>query len=94
MIQTFIYLTPVIALVALLWSSKSWIKNFFVKKTTLAMLSEYDTVKNNPAVKFALSWKNPNCGKKQDEELFRSNGKAISASESYKQLRRKVFELV
>jgi hypothetical protein len=93
MIQIFIYLTPVVALIALLWSSKIWKKVFAGKEPALAVTSAYDSIKSKPAVQFTLNWRNPNRGKKQDERVFRLNGKKISASESYKKLRKHVFEL-
>jgi len=94
MIQTFIYLTPVIALIALLLSNRNWIKGLFSKKVVATVATNgYDNVMKNKALQFALKWRNDNNGKKQDESVYRNNGKTISQSEAYKSARKKIFEL-
>jgi len=93
MIQIFIYLTPVIVVFALLWSFRGWIKSLFSDKYVKNNpTNEYDVVKQQPAVRFASSWRMFNDGKKQEEVIFRTNGKKILNSESYKLTQKEVFK--
>ncbi|MDR1417038.1 MAG: hypothetical protein LBJ57_06430 [Prevotellaceae bacterium] len=95
MMKTFIYIViPAIALVALIWSNKSVVKSFFARKKVQVepTSSAYDIAMSNPAVQFALSWKNNNSGTKQAETVFRNNGKVISHSASYKKIHKMALE--
>ncbi|GHT49352.1 hypothetical protein AGMMS49982_02670 [Bacteroidia bacterium] len=93
MMQQFIYSIPVFALIAILWSNKNWIVNRFKKKDVRRTIGEYDAVMSNEAVQFAINWRNRNHGTKQAEAVFRTNGKIISESTSYKEIQKKVFEI-
>jgi len=88
-----IYSAILFATVALLWSNRGFIKKIFsLKKVEIVEINDFDVVMKNEAVQFALKWRNDNVGKKQNESVYRGNGKAISKSEAYRALRKNVFE--
>jgi hypothetical protein len=88
-----VYSTMLFAIIALLWSERNFIKKLLFKKTvTSVSANEYDVVMNKEAVQFALTWKGENHGSKQNENVFRENGKKISKSETYKNIHKKIFE--
>ena len=88
-----VYSTMLFAVIALLWSKRNFIKKLLPQKVVPTSTNEYDTIMKNKAVQFALNWKNDNNGRKQNESVFRNNGKKISKSEAYKSVRKKVFEI-
>jgi hypothetical protein len=92
-----VYSTMALAAIALLWTERCFIKRLvkkalYRKAATSVLPNEYDTVMKKEAIQFALSWKDDNHGSKQDENVYRENGKTISKSETYKNIRKKVFE--
>jgi hypothetical protein len=93
-----VYSTMLFAVIALLWTKRNFIKRNFIKKllppkVVPTSTNEYDTIMKNKVVQFALNWKNSNHGRKQNENVFRNNGKKISKSEAYKSIHKKVFEI-
>jgi hypothetical protein len=93
-----VYSTMLFAVIALLWSKRHLIqmllfKMLLFKKALPESTNEYDIIRENKAVQFALNWKDENQGTKQDESVFRENGKRIAKSKTYKSAHKEVFEL-
>ena len=88
-----IYIIPLIALIAIFWSSRNAVKKLLIKeKVALASKSEFCNIINKPYIVSALSlFLVTNHGTKQDETTFRNNGKIISLSESYKNIQAEAF---
>lgn len=93
MTQNLIYIIPAIALIAILWSGRSLITRFLKKKEApmpakgnfLNSIKKADIV---VALSFMLF---PNHGVKQEETVFRNQGKHNSQSDSYKNLQANIF---
>ena len=99
MIQNLIYIIPVVALIAMLWSSRNAIRNMIKKlfpakeKITLDTKSEFSKIINKSYILFVLSFLlSTNHGKKQEETVFEDRGKNNSQSESYKNIQINVFK--
>jgi hypothetical protein len=93
MTQNLIYIIPVVALIAMLWSSRNAIKKFFKKETVPVPASGrfFDIVKRVDilaALSFLLF---TNHGEKQQEEVFRNQAKQNSQSESCKNMQANIF---
>jgi hypothetical protein len=86
------YSTMLLAAVALLWSQRNLIKKLLSKKVASSSTNEYGAIMKNKAVQFALNWKDDNHGEKQNESVFRKNGKIISKSEAYKITHKQAFD--
>jgi hypothetical protein len=93
MTQNMIYIIPIVALIAILWSNRNVIKKLFTKgKIALVAKSEFSKIITKHDIEIALSFLLfTNHGKKQEETVFRNQGKLNSLSSSYKNIRANVF---
>lgn len=95
MTYNMIYIIPVIALIAILWSSRNVTNNLFTKKKVVPPAdSDFFNIIKKPDILIALSFlRFTNHGKKQEESVFRNQGKCNLLSESYKKIQANVFTI-
>jgi len=87
-----VYSAMLFAAIAMAWSYRKRLKNgLFPRKVATTVENEYDEIVLNDAVQLILNWKSVNDGKKQNESVFRENGKIISKSHTYKTIRKNVL---
>ena len=95
MTQNLIYIIPVIALIAILWSNRGVITNFLKRgRVSLPANGNFLNIIKKADVAVALSFMLfANHGEKQAEAVFRNQGKHNSQSESYKKVQKNVFTI-
>lgn len=95
MTQNMIYVIPIIALIALLWSGREMIIRLFKKKkVTESAKGDYPGIIKKAEILYALKLLLfTNHGVKQEESVFLNQGKHNAASESFKHIQADVFTI-